>query len=140
MTAEEYLDEIKKIDAVISNKRKEYRRWVEVAAGLSYLSGAERVQSSRYPQKDQNAIVSYVNLEREIDELLAKRQAIIKNIERLPSEEYKVIYKLYVDIKDNGEGYTLKEVAYLFHRSYEWAKKKKQRGLRLVQGFLNDGI
>ncbi len=132
MTAEEYLDQIQKIDDIISNKREDYKRWVEIASGLGDFSVSERVQSSRNLQKNQNAIISYVAIEQEIDELERKRQAVISTIERLPSAEYKVIYKLYV--KD----YTLKEVAYSFKRSYEWAKKKKQRGLRLIQGMIDE--
>lgn len=132
MTAEEYLDQIKKIDIMIVNKSRDYKRWVELASGMGDFSVTERVQTSRNLHKGENAIISYVAIEQEINELRGKRQAVIHTIERLPSAEYKVIYKLYV------EGYTLKEIAYHFHRSYEWAKKKKQRGLKLVQRMIDE--
>ena len=132
MIAEEYLDQIKKIDAIIRNKSEDYRRWVDLASGLGDFSVSERVQSSRNLQKNSNAIINYIAIEQEIDELKRKRAEIIRTMEQLPSIEYKILYKLYV------EDYTRKEVAYLFHRSYEWVKKKRQRGLKLIQKMIDE--
>lgn len=133
MTAEEYLDQIQKIDDIISNRREDYKRWVEIASGLGDFSVSERVQSTRNLQKNQNAIISYVAIEKEIDELNRKRDEIIRTIERLPSGEYKVIYRIYV------KGNSLKEIAYELRKSYEWAKQRKQRGLALVQQMIDGG-
>lgn len=132
MRADVYLDQIKKIDLIIINKRDDYKRWVDIATGLGSFSDSERVKSSSNPQKIPNAIIKYVDIEREIDELKRKRAEIIKTIERLPSAEYMVIYSLYV------EGYTLKEISYRYKKSYEWAKKKKQRGLMLIQRIIDE--
>lgn len=131
--AEEYLDQIKKLDAIITNKTEEYKRLVELSQGLGDFSVAERVQSTRNLQQIPNAIAKYIDIEREIDELKKKRADIIRTIEQLPSVEYKIIYKLYV--KD----FTLKEIAYEFDRSYEWVKKWKQKALRMVQSILDKG-
>ena len=60
-------------------------------------------------------------------ELQKERKAIIHTIEKLPPDEYEVLYKLYI------EDQTLKEIAYHFGRSYDWAKKKKKDGLARVQ-------
>lgn len=132
MTTEEYLDQIKKIDAIIIHKDEEYRRWSELASGLGDFSVTERVQSSRNLHQIPDAIAKYIDIEREIEELKRKRAEIIKTIEQLPSVEYKIIYKLYV--KD----YTRKEVAYDFGMSLEWVKKRKNKALRLIQKILDE--
>lgn len=133
MRAEEYLDQIKKIDAIIINKSEDYRRWVGIASGNGGFSVGERVQASRNLQQIPNAIAKYIDIEREIDDLKQKRAEIIKTIEQLPSVEYRIIYMLYV--KD----FTLKEVAYDFGMSYEWVKKRKNKALRMVQNILDKG-
>lgn len=133
MRAEEYLDQIKKIDAIIINKSEDYRRWVGIASGNGDFSVGERVQSSRNLHQIPNAIAKYIDIEREIDDLKQKRAEIIKTIEQLPSVEYKIIYMLYV--KDS----TLKEIAFDFERSYEWVKKRRKKALRMVQNILDKG-
>ena len=130
MRAEEYLGQIKKIDAIISNKSEEYIRLTEIAAGLGGFSVGDKVKSSRNLQQIPNAIVKYVDIEREINELKRKRDEIIKTIEQLPYIEYKVIYMLYV-----GDS-TYKEIAYEFGMSYEWVKKHRKMGLRRIQGII----
>lgn len=132
MRAVEYLDQIKKLDAIISNKGEEYRRSVELASGLGEFSVGERVQASRNLQQIPNAIARYIDIEREIDELKRKRSEIIGTIERLPSVEYKILYQLFV--KDS----TLKELAYQFDKSYDWVKKKKHKALKIVQGMIDE--
>ena len=132
MTAEQYLRQIRKIDAIIVNKLKDHRRWVELADGLGGFSVGERVQSSRNLHSGADAIGRYIDIEREIDELKLKRLGIIADIERLPANEYKVIYKLYVEDK------TLKEIAYECGMSYEWVKVRKRRGLLLIQRYIEE--
>lgn len=131
MNAETYLDRIKKIDSMIKNKLRDYQRWVEQADGLGGAALGERVQSSRNLHRGSDCIDTYIDLEREINALKQERQRIIDTIEQLPSAEYDVIYKLYV------EDYTLKEVAYHFQKSYEWAKYKRKQGIELVQALLD---
>ena len=131
MTAEAYLEQIKKLAAIIENKKEEYTRWVGLASGGGDLSAVERVKASKNPRQIPQAIVQYVELEREIRELMRQRDAIIATIERLPAIEYQILYRLYV--KDC----TLKEIAYQFHKSYAWAKKKKKNALRLVQSLVD---
>lgn len=146
MRADEYLDQIAKIDAIVINKSEEckklndeFKRLKALASGLGGFSVSERVQSTRDLQKNAHMIIDYVDLEkeikkimREIDELKQKRAEIIKTIERLPSAEYKVIYALYV--KD----FTRKEVAYHYKKSIEWVKQRKARGLKLIQAMIDE--
>lgn len=132
MKAEEYIDQINKLDAIIQSREEEYERLVALAAGLGDFSVSERVKSSRNLQKNQDAIARYIDYDRETDKLRERRQAIKNTIERLPSVEYKVICQYY--LKD----YRLKEIAYHFKKSYDWAKKKKRRALGMVQRMIDE--
>ena len=132
MTAETYLDRIKKIDAMIKNKLRDRARWVEIAEGLGCAAVGERVQSSRNLHRGSDAIGNYIDIDREIDALKQERQKIVEEVERLPSDEYDVIYMLYV------QDCSMKEVSYLKKKSYDWVKAKKKRGLDILQGILNE--
>lgn len=131
MTAEEYLEQIKKIDSMIRNKLRDYQRWAEVADGMGGAALGERVQSSRNLHRGSDAIGNYIDIEREINALKKERQTIIQTIERLPPDEYTVIYGLYVDC------YSMKEIAYTEKKSYDWMKRKKRKGLALIQSHLD---
>lgn len=130
--AEKYLERVKKLDAMILNKQRDYERWVAVADGGGGDSAGERVQASRNLHRGSDAIGNYIDLEREISSLKQERQNIIRTIEQLPTEEYCVTYNLYV------EDYSLKEIAYKRHKSYDWVKARKKRSLALVQSILEE--
>lgn len=131
MTAEEYLGLIKKIDAIIVNKLRDHARWVEVAEGLGGASVGERVQSSRNLQQMPTAIGNYIDIEGEIRALERERQDIIHTLEQLPFTEYETLFLLYVGDQ------TLKEVAYYFKKSYDWAKAKKRTALQHLQEIID---
>lgn len=131
MTAEEYVKRIRKIDIIVKNKLSDHARWVEVAEGLGGASVGERVQAPRNLHQIPDAIGKYIDIEGEIKALERERQEIIHILEQLPTCEYEVLYMLYV--RDQ----TLKEVAYCSGRSYEWAKAKKRKALRLLQNILD---
>lgn len=131
MTAEQYLRQIRKIDAVIINKLKDHKRWVEIAEGIGGFSTGERVQSTRNLHRGADAIGRYIDIEGEINALKTKRNGIIAVIEELPPDEYQVIYKEYV------EGYMLKELPSKFKRSYDWCKRKKRDGIAMIQEIID---
>lgn len=131
MTAEKYLEQIGKIDSVIINKLNDYRRWVEIAEGIGGFSVGERVQTSRNLHRGADAIGCYLDIESEIKALREKRQSIIDTIELLPRDEYKVIYKIFV------EGCMLKEIPSFLNMSYGTAKKIKCDALGRIQDFLD---
>ena len=131
MTAEQYLRQIRKLDAVIVNKLKDHRRWVELAEGIGGFSVGERVQASRNLHRGADAIGRYIDIESEINELRAQRNGIVAVIEELPPDEYQVIYKIYV------EGYMLKELPSKFKRSYEWCKTRKKNGEAMIQEIID---
>lgn len=138
MTAEKYLEQIKGIDAIIINKLKDHRRFIELATGIGGFSDGERVKSSPNLQRGADSIGAYIDIEREIAELKRKRESIIKTIEKLPPVEYKILYMLYVEYNEDGEDYTFKELAYKFKKSYDFIKKRKRRALRILQTILDE--
>lgn len=133
MTAEEYLSQIRKIDAMIINKKRDYKRWLDIADGLGGFSIAERVQTTRNLQRGSDAIAEYLGIEEEIKELEKKRQSIIDTLEKLPFYEYTILYMIYVD------GYMVKEIPSCFDKSYEWVKKTKRKAIKRLQNILDKG-
>lgn len=131
MDAVEYLDNYKKIDAVIRNKLEQHRRWVQIAEGLGGASTGERVQASRKLDQIPNAIVNYIYIEQEIAALKREQEQILKTLERLPFTEYETLYMLFI------RDCTLKEVAWYFKRSYETAKRYKKSGLDRLQTLID---
>lgn len=131
MNAESYIKRVNKIDAIIANKRRQYQSLVDAAESLGGFSVSERVQSSKNLHRGEDAILRYVVIEGEIKALEEEKNAILATLERLPTTEYKILYSFYI------EEATLKEIAFNFKKSYEWAKKKKRRALSLLQSILN---
>lgn len=127
MTAEEYLEQIKKIDAMISNKKQDYERWANVADGLGDFSVSERVKTSRNLHRGSDAIIEYISIEEEIKALEKKRKGIIETLQQLPCDEYKILYAIYVD------GCRVKELPSRFKMSNAWVKWKKRQALDHVQ-------
>ena len=134
MTAEKYLEQVKKIDAIILNKLKEYKRWVDVAESMGGFSVSDRVKASRNLHRGADAIAEYIDIDREINELKKRKNEVLGTIQQLPLDEYKVLYKIYV------EGCMVKELPSQFDKSYDWVKKKKSNGLRLLQNILDERI
>lgn len=130
MTAEKYLEQIQKIDVIIINKLNDYNRWVSIAESLGGFSVGDRVQASRNLHRGSDAIGRYIDIEREIEALKQQRQEIIDTIQRLPLNEYKVLYGIFV------EGKMLKECT--FGMSYEWAKTAKEKGVAHVQEIIDE--
>lgn len=133
MTAEEYLDRVKKLDAMIRNKMRDHERWLQIADGFGGGSNGDRVQSSRNLHRGSDAIGNYIDIEKDILKLKKEREDIISTIESLPLEEYTVIYAIYV------AGQTLKEIAYNERKSYEWVKTHRRRGINIIQQKINAG-
>ena len=131
MTAEQYLEQIQKINDIILDKLKERRRWVDIAEGVGGFNVSDKVQSSRNLHRGAEAIGEYCDIDREIKALEGQKNAIIDDLQKLPLFEYKVLYKIYV------EGYMLKELPSELNKSYAWVKMKKRRGLDMIQAIID---
>lgn len=131
MTAEEYLEQIKMLDAIISNKMKDYEDKVGVAIGLGDFSVSERVKSSPNLHRNADNIIEYISIEEEIKKLQIKRKGIIETLQQLPCDEYKILYAIYVD------GCRVKELPSRFKMSNAWVKWKKRQALDHVQQIID---
>lgn len=135
MTAKEFLRQIKKLDKLIENKMAEVQRWKEIANNTTVNMSGEKVQSSGNHDTIENAICTYIDLDREIvrciDELIDKKKDVISVIEQLSATEYDVLHKVYVQY------YTFDEVAIACRRSHSWATTVHGRALKHVQIIIN---
>lgn len=137
MKAKEFLQQIKKLDRLIINKRIEIRQLKEIANGgnAGAMTG-DKVQSTPNPQRSADAIAHYIDLEREIlqhiNELLEARRAVIAVIEQLNTTEYDVLHKIYV------QNITFQDVATIYDRTYGWATTVHGRALKNVQRILDE--
>ena len=136
MNAEKYIERVKMIDAMLINKLEDHRRWVELADSLGGFSVGERVQSSRNLHKGQDAIDRYIDLEREMDALREERQAIIDTLQQLPFAEYDILYSIYVKVPE----LSFRKIANKHGKSYDWVKKGKKRGLKMLQEILDKRV
>lgn len=132
MDAKEFLQQIRMIDEIIKDKKEEIRRLDEIASSMGSFSTGDRVQSTRNPHKMSNAIDEIIDLDNEIKKLSAKRKAIMDIIQKLPLDEYKLIYGLYV------KGLLLKSVAVECNKSYDWARKAHPKALSRIQTMIDD--
>ena len=136
MDAKEYMEQVRKIDRMISNKTVELEQWWQMAMSVTPpMDGQDRVQASGSQQKMADAIDRFVDIQREIDadieRLTATKQEVIRTIEQLPVAEYDVLHKIYIQFKD------LKEVAVESGNVYSWATTVHGRALKNLQKLLD---
>ena len=154
MTGKEYVEQIKKIDTKIKNKHieKQLKKQQYLDIALSICSGGEsvlikdakghevlhkmeRVQSSHNGQKIENAVIDGVDVEikfnKEIEELEAKKQSIIEDIEKLSEPEYDVLHLLYV------QHLTFDEAAERREKSKRWVASTHGTALQNLEKVSN---
>ena len=136
LNAFEFLNELKKIDAMIKNKEIEIEQWRSIATNSTVCSDGERVQSSGSKQKMADAVCEFVDITAEVEaeknRLIQKKRDIIQVIEQLPATQYDLLHKIYV------QSFTLAEAADMEMRSYSWAKNVHRKGLSNVQKILDE--
>ena len=151
MEAKEFLEQIKKIDKMIKNKRFEREQclndamnmtsggkgvWVKLPKGKYEWQNMEKVQSSgrKDPMGDavSEAIDNMDEITAEIVGLEQEKKEIIKVIEQLPVDQYAVLHLIYV------QGFTLKAAAIEEGRGYNWAKNNNKKGIASVQKILDE--
>lgn len=150
MNAKEYLNQLVKLDTVIQNKMVEKELWLDIALGVtsggksilverngkSELHNMERVQSSGSQQKMADAIDRFVDLEREInqlvDGLIDMKREIVRTIELLNATEYDVLHKRYI------QNMTFDEIGAAKDKSKSWATTVHGRALQSLQRILDE--
>jgi DNA-directed RNA polymerase specialized sigma subunit len=135
MKVKNYLQQVQKIDAVITNKMIEREQWLTLASSLSGQTDGERVKSSGSNQKMEDSVVMAIDAARDIDKYVARlrdvKSEISEVIQQIPVKEYNVLHKLYIQGKD------LDDVAADYKKSYSWASTMHGRALDHVQGVLD---
>ena len=102
MTAKEYLNQIRLLDLKIRQKIEERDHLKAMAAGNSSpVLSKDKVQTSGSGDKMSRTVDSYVDLEKEIDDLVDryvdKRDMIINQIHQLNNPRYiRILYLRYV--------------------------------------------
>lgn len=145
MDAYEFLEQPRAIDQMIKNKLEERMMWKVIATGTTAQMGGERVQCSGSKQKMADATVKFMDIERQVDEiidqLIEAKCNVISVIQQINNTiEYDVLHKLYIGIVEEDEMIkylTLQNVADMYGMSYNWAKKKKRNGVEKVQRILD---
>ena len=134
--AQEYLEQIPKLNAMIENKMAEQAQWRGVALGITARSDGERVQSSGSKQTMADALDRVVDMEGEIngliDKLIDTKTEIISTIERLNATEYDVLHKRYI------QGMTFDEVGAAKGKSKSWATTVHGRALHNLNKILEE--
>lgn len=153
--AQVYLEQVERLDARIKNKLIEKQQWFDLAVGLSsggetifmkkIVNGKEiteahnmeKVQSSGNPSKMSDAVSRCVDMEAEIDlivaELVATKKEVIQTIERLDNAtEYNVLHMRYIQFRE------LQEIADHYGKDYGWVTTCHGRALKNVQRLLNE--
>ena len=134
--AQEYLEQIDKLNAMIENKAAEVVQWRGVALGITTNTEGELVQSSGSQQKMADAINRVIDLQAEIngmiDKLIDLKQEIIRTIELLNATEYDVLHKRYI------QGMTFDEIGAAKHKSKSWATTIHGRALQNLNKILDE--
>lgn len=134
--AQEYLEQIPKLNFMIENKMAEAQQWRDVSLGVTTNTEGERVQSSGNQQKMADAINRVIDLQTEInsmiDRLINLKQQIIRNIEQLSATEYDVLHKRYI------QGMTFDEIGAAKHKSKSWATTVHGRALQNLNMILDE--
>ena len=133
MTTKEYLNQIERLDKMITNKLSEIYQLKIMACSITVSGDSERVQTSGNHDKLGSTIAKIVDLERETDELVDslvdKRKEILRQIDNMKNiDHYDVLHKHYVerrtfqDIADS-ENWSIRQVFNIHGRALQEFEK-----------------
>jgi DNA-directed RNA polymerase specialized sigma subunit len=130
MTAEQYLENYKKLETMVANKRVERQRKLEQATDITSKLTDIKVKSSGSKQKVADAAIDCATIDKRIEELEAEMQEIIDTIEQLPELQYDILHKHYIQYM------TLGEIANIRNYSKSWVEKTHRKALDAVESLL----
>lgn len=136
MNAKEYLLQLQRYDRIIENTMCEIARYREMAESTGMGKHDDvKVQTTRRHDRMESAIVSYVELEEQLSRIMkdaAKaKMEIISTIQQLPTNEYDVLHKAYVQYK------TFYEIANMVDKSYRWVTMTHGKAVTSLQKILD---
>lgn len=129
MNVHEWLEQIEKIDELISSTESEIQRTFGKATNkVSSLDGMPR--SSGVSDKVGDNAVKLVALEKKKKSLESQKEYIIKILERLPTKEYGVLHRRYVRYMK------LEDIAAEMNYSTVHVWRIEQKALEILKGIL----
>ena len=102
MNAEDWLNQVKKLDELIDAKIAERERLNAIATDISPrpMDGMPFSNTGTVSQRMPDAIIKLIELAKEIDVLVDKyinyKQTVVKTLEKLPDKEYGVLHRHYI--------------------------------------------
>ena len=102
MDVQQWLEQIAKLDELITAKLAERQRLIEIATDISAkpFDGMPHSNTGTVSQKMQNAVLNLVELEHKLDRLIDKyvdhKQQVVNALEKLPEKEYGVLHRHYI--------------------------------------------
>lgn len=135
MDAVAFLAKFYNCEKKVKNKIYERDFWHGISVSVSAYPDGERVQSSGNPQKMSDAVDTCVDMQREINtavaELAAEMKDVLSVIQQLPTDEYDVLHKRYIQHMTNND------VAACFGKGASWASTIHVKGCKSVQRILD---
>ena len=153
MDAKKFLQQVRKLDRMIENKREERDQWLLLATNITPGEAPEtgvRVQTSSSQQKMADAIDRSIDIGAQIEQTIRRlfeaRQEIISVIEQLSAVEYDLLHRMYVgkvviDPKTRRKHIvcmSLQEVADAYGNSYSWARGVHGSALKNVSRIIRE--
>ena len=145
MQVYEYLNQAKRLDALIENKREEERELWSLATSMTQNSDGMPHGTSD-PDKMTNIVQKIIAAQERtnavIDKYVDAKQDIINHIEMLPTKQYEVLYWLYIKKRDNRKPgqkwyYTWSEVAENLGCSEQNIANTRRRAVKNLQKILD---
>lgn len=102
MNAQEWLEQVGKLDQLINAKLAERDRLKDMATDISPkpMDGMPFDNTGVVPRKMENAVVRLIDLANElnrlVDEYIDCKQKVVKALEQLPENEYGVLHRHYI--------------------------------------------
>lgn len=136
MTAQQRLEDIRKLDELINAKLAERTRLRELATATTAkpMDGMPFTNTGTVNQKIQDIVIKLVMLEEEtnalIDRYIDEKQEIVRVIEMLPEREYGVIHRYYI------QGMTWEQVAEDVDYSVTHVRRIRERAYAIIDDIL----
>lgn len=145
MQVYEYLNQAKRLDSLIENKREEERELWALATSMTQNSDGMPHGTSN-PDKMTNIVQKIIAAQERtnavIDKYVDAKQDIIKHLEMLPRKQYDVLYWLYIKKRENRKPgqkwyYTWSEVAENLGCSEQNIANTRRRAVKNLQKILD---
>ena len=135
LKAQEFLEQYKTQQTIIVSCWEEVEKWKDIAHSVTGCLDGVRVQSSGNKQKMENAVISYSDIEADIQRRIAEareiQNEIVCKIAQLKESEYYVLHGIYI------LGKQFKEVAASKNKSVSWATSLHGTALVNLQQLLD---